>query len=69
MKSEMKDRIEKALVIAVRFNHVEGENHKAWVIDQMVRALAGIEYQKIVDDVSNRAPGQEKYIWDIGIAP
>ena len=34
-------RIEKALDFAVRFGGIDGDNHKAWVIDQMVRALTG----------------------------
>ncbi len=34
-----RERIEKALRIAVRFGGIDGDHHKAWVIDQMVRAL------------------------------
>lgn len=39
MKSN--DRIEKALEMAVRFGGIDGDHHKDWVIDQMVRALTG----------------------------
>lgn len=35
------DRIAKALDYAVRYGGVDGDHHKAWVIDQMVRALTG----------------------------
>ncbi len=34
-----RERIEKALRIAVRFGGIDGDHHKAWVIDQVVRAL------------------------------
>lgn len=34
-------RIKKALDYAVRYGGIDGDHHKAWVIDQMVRALTG----------------------------
>lgn len=37
----MKDRIDKAISYAVRYGGIDGDHHKAWVIDQMVRALTG----------------------------
>lgn len=36
-----RERIEFALDIAVRYGGIDGDHHKAWVIDQMVRALTG----------------------------
>lgn len=38
---ETQKRIEKALDLAVRYGGTDGDHHKAWVIDQMVRALTG----------------------------
>lgn len=35
------DRINRALSYAGRYGGIDGEHHKAWVIDQMVRALCG----------------------------
>lgn len=35
------ERIAKALAIAVAYGGVDGDHHKAWAIDQMVRALTG----------------------------
>lgn len=35
------DRIAQALEYAVHFGGIDGEHHKTWVIDQMVRALTG----------------------------
>ncbi len=37
----MRDRVTKALKIAVEHGDTDGDHHKAWVIDQMVRALTG----------------------------
>ena len=37
----MSDRIKKAIEVAVQFGGIDGDHHKAWVIDQMVRALTG----------------------------
>lgn len=36
-----KKRIEEALAVAMRYGGIDGDHHKAWVIDQMVRALTG----------------------------
>jgi hypothetical protein len=35
------DRIKQALALAVRYGGIDGDHHKAWVIDQMVRVLTG----------------------------
>jgi hypothetical protein len=37
------DKITNALEIAVKYGGNDGDHHKAWVIDQMVRALTGCE--------------------------
>lgn len=39
-EAELHDRIQKALDIAYGAQY-DGESHKMWVIDQMVRALTG----------------------------
>lgn len=35
------ERIQKAIDLATRYGQTDGAHHKAWVIDQMVRALTG----------------------------
>lgn len=74
-------RIEKAIKLAVRYGGIDGDHHKAWVIDQMVRALAGKEYKSIVgaakqchcegrDDACLDCGGTgDAYFWEVGIAP
>lgn len=63
------ERIQKAIDIAVRYGGADGDDHKAWVIDQMVRVLAGELYNKIVADAKAGEDGPDTYEWDVGIAP
>jgi hypothetical protein len=62
-------RIDEAINIAVKFGGIDGEHHKTWVIDQMVRILAGDRYETIVKDAKAGEDGPETYGWEVGIAP
>jgi hypothetical protein len=62
-------RIKEALDIAVQYGGIDGDHHKAWVIDQMVRVLAGDKYRKLVRDAKAGEDGPETYEWNEGIAP
>jgi hypothetical protein len=53
-----------ALDLIRRYGGIDGDHHKAWVLDQVARLLAGHGYDRLVEDV--RAAG---YRWDEGIAP
>lgn len=48
---------------------IDGDWHKMWVIDQMVRKLTGPKYKQWVKDFENGEEGPETYAWDVGIAP
>jgi hypothetical protein len=50
-------RIPAALDIAAQFGGIDGDHHKAWVIDQMVRALTGCPVVTKTFPDDNR-PGQ-----------
>jgi len=63
------ERIQKAIDIAIRYGQIDGTHHKAWVIDQMVRALTGEQYVGIVSAFKDGEDGPETYDWDEGIAP
>ena len=63
------ERIFSAIAIAVKFGGINGDHHKAWVIDQMVRKLAGESYRSIVDNARSGPDGPETYSWDEGVAP
>lgn len=67
----MKDikRIEKAIELAVAYGNIDGAHHKMWVIDQMIRVLAGERYKTIVKDAKAGEDGPNTYDWDCGIAP
>ena len=58
-----------ALEVAERFGGIDGDHHKTWVIDQMVRALTGKGYAAWVADMKDGADGPNTYDWDEGIAP
>lgn len=59
----------KALAIAQVYGQTDGAHHKAWVIDQMVRALTGDAYEAWVTAYCAGDDGPETYEWDVGIAP
>jgi hypothetical protein len=63
--------IQAALAVAEQYGGIEGEHHKTWVIDRMVRALLGTPeaYAAWVVAMKAGADGPETYQWDEGIAP
>jgi hypothetical protein len=63
------DGAAEALNIAWRFGGIDGAHHKAWTIDQMVRALTGADYEQWVKDARHGEDGPRSYEWDEGIAP
>lgn len=67
--ADANERINRAIEIAVKYGGHDGSHHKNWVIDQMVRALAGNAYDKIVADACDGVDGPNTYDWDTGIAP
>ena len=65
----MNDAAGDALRIAFSYGGTDGDHHKAWVIDQMVRALTGSGYDKWVKERKAGPDGAETYGWDVGIPP
>lgn len=51
------DRIKAAIDMAVRYGQIDGDHHKAWVIDQMVQILAGDRYEAIVTEAQRGPSG------------
>ena len=62
-------RKERAITLAVRYGGIDGAHHKAWVIDQMVRVLAGDGYDALIAEAKAGDDGPETYEWDCGIPP
>lgn len=69
--AEERRRIVAALDLAYRYGGIDGDHHKMWVIDQMVRALTGTEsdYARWVHEHNAVEDGPNTYEWDEGIAP
>ena len=65
MSEDYKIRIEAALEYAYQYGQIDGGHHKAWVIDQMVKALLGKKYEAWIKDYEDDG----EYEWDKGIAP
>lgn len=63
------DRVELATGLALEYGQTDGEHHKAWVIDQMLRVLTGGRYGEVVADYRDGEDGPDTYEWDEGIAP
>jgi hypothetical protein len=67
----LSQRVYAAIDLAVKYGGVSGDQHRAWVIDQMVRALAGDddEYRRIVAGACAGDDGPATYSWDVGTPP
>jgi hypothetical protein len=59
------DCVGRAMNIATSYGQIEGDHHRAWVIDQMVRALLASGYDEFVKNYTKDG----SYTWDVGIAP
>ena len=64
-----KETINKAIELAVEFGGFDGAHHKDWVIDQMIRILAGDGYEQLVKEACHGENGPDTYTWEEGIAP
>lgn len=66
----MENRIKEALKIAWQYGCIDGNHHKMWTIDQMVRVLCGSEedYKKWIEAYET-PDGDNYWLWDCGIAP
>lgn len=64
-----KEKIQAAIDLAVKYGGIDGAHHKDWVIDQMVRVLAGEKYDEIVREACDGEDSADTYSWEVGIAP
>jgi hypothetical protein len=67
--NQLNDIRREALAVALAFGAERQDYHKAWVIDQMVRALAGDRYEEFVRLAKDGEDGPDTYDWEEGIAP
>jgi hypothetical protein len=66
---EPQERIDVAAGIALRYGGIDGEHHKTWVIDQILRVLLGDDYDRTVKESCDGEEGPETYTWDVGVPP
>lgn len=62
-------RIPDAIALAFQYGGIDGDHHKAWVIDQMIRILAGDGYARLVAEANDGEDGPNTYTWNEGIVP
>lgn len=65
----MDEKVQQALDLALECGQIDGDHHKTWVIDQMVRILAGDRYDEIITSWRAGVDGPNTYTWNCGIAP
>ena len=65
----LETRMSDALEIAMNYGAIDGAHHKMWVIDQMVRILAGKNYGGLISTYCAGEDGEDVYEWDKGVAP
>lgn len=61
--------VEATVEVARAYGGHDGDHHRAWVVDQMVRALMGDGYAEWVKDWNAGPDGPDSYEWQTGIAP
>lgn len=61
--------ITNALIVAERYAMIDGDHHKQWVIDQMIRALLGDEMYASWREAYAAASGEGYEPWSEGVAP
>jgi hypothetical protein len=55
---DLADPVQRALAFAVRHGQTDGDHHKAWVIDQIVRALTRCPVEKQVNPYGSTPDGK-----------
>lgn len=63
------ESIQLATELLLEDGQIDGDHHKAWVIDQVLRLLTRERYEQVIDEYCAGEDGPETYSWDEGIAP
>ncbi len=66
---DLQKKIEEAIQLASESMAYDGEHHKVWYIDQIVRVLAGDKYDEVVKESKKDENGEDAHRWDEGIQP
>lgn len=66
--TQPEDRLLKVYELAIDALTTEGEHHKQWFLEEIVKAVVGEEnYSRVWEDFNEATEGDE--LWDPGIAP
>lgn len=66
---ELEEEREKVLDLIFEYGQIDGDHHKTWVIDQIVRMLTKDKYNEWVKNYVYDEETGDVYSWDKGIAP
>ena len=60
-----------AINMILRYGGTDGEHHKQWVIDQVLRILVGDKkkYDEVIKRACEVEDKKNKHEWDVGISP
>lgn len=64
-REENDSKISKTINLIEEYGWIDGDHHKTWVIDQILRILFGDYYNDWVENYEEDG----EYTWDTGIAP
>lgn len=65
----MTEKEQAVLSKIVEYGGIDGDHHKQWLLDQIVRTLTRDDYQKWITEFEAGEDGPKTYEWDVGIAP
>lgn len=74
-KEALISRLKEVENILFQYSQIDGEHHKAWVIDQITRAVFAdsydvfVNYYEYFDELADSYSDFKLYEWDTGIAP
>lgn len=63
------DACEKSSEMIAQYGGIDGNHHKQWVINEIIKLIEGDHYVEWVKDWEFGKDGPNTYEWDEGIAP
>ena len=66
---ELEEERKRVLDLIFEYGQIDGEHHKTWVIDQIVRILMKDQYDEWIKNYVYDEETGDIYSWDKGIAP
>lgn len=63
--------VQGSIDLIIQYGQIDGAHHKMWVLDQVLRKLAGDQYTQLVKESEGDPDDEDNYYgeWDTGIAP